>query len=240
VTCTYDLEVAAARYLDALAGGDVPLGVLPCGTGNLLAVNLGVPRDMDGAIQVALSGGRRRIDVGVIDGAKFLVATGLGFDAAMLRDADPELKQRIGTLAYVASGLRQVRRHPTSFEISLDGRPPVTRRGQGLLVANVGQLQGGILLFPDARATDGVLDVGVLKTTRLRDWLGLVVRMVLLHRPVAPQLETFRARRVEVRCDRPQPAERDGEYLAPTDRLAAEILPRALTVCVPDHEEGRR
>jgi diacylglycerol kinase family enzyme len=81
-----------------LAGSGVPLAVLPGGTGNLLALNLNLPHGLDGALEVALHGDRRELDVGTLDGGgdRFELMTGLGFDAAMLRDADPKLKARIG------------------------------------------------------------------------------------------------------------------------------------------------
>jgi diacylglycerol kinase family enzyme len=107
----------------SLAGSGVPLAVLPSGTGNLLAVNLDLPGDLEGALEVALHGERRRIDVGAIGDDRFVVMSGIGFDAAMLRGADPALKARIGALAYVLSGLRQLGRRPTEFRIRLDGLP---------------------------------------------------------------------------------------------------------------------
>jgi diacylglycerol kinase family enzyme len=81
-----------------LAGSGVPLAVLPGGTGNLLALNLNLPHGLDGALEVALHGDRRELDVGTLDGGgdRVELMTGLGFDAAMLRDADPKLKARIG------------------------------------------------------------------------------------------------------------------------------------------------
>ena len=145
-----------------LAASGVPLAVLPGGTGNLLALNLDLPSDLDGALDVALHGDRRELDVGALDGGadRFVIMSGLGFDAAMLRDANPTLKTRIGALAYVLSGLRQLRRRPGRFRIRLDDQPPITRVGQGLLIVNLGRLQGGLTVVPDAQPDDGVLDVG--------------------------------------------------------------------------------
>ena len=111
-----------------LAASDVPLAVLPGGTGNLLGLNLDLPSDLDDAVDVALHGDRRQLDVGALDGGadRFVIMSGLGFDAAMLRDANPTLKTRIGPLAYVLSGLRQLRRRPARFRIRLDDQPTIT------------------------------------------------------------------------------------------------------------------
>jgi YegS/Rv2252/BmrU family lipid kinase len=220
-----------------LAGSGVPLAVLPSGTGNLLASNFDIPDDLDGALEVALHGERRPLDVGTFGADRFVVMCGIGFDAAMLRDADPELKARIGAAAYVVSGMRHLRRRPTRFQLRLDGRSPVARSGQGVLVGNLGRLQGGLPVMPDASPSDGQLDVAVLKTRTLLDWLALAARVLTRRRQRDPQMEYFRARRVEVRCDRPQPAERDGEPAEPTRELVVEVVPGALTLCVPAREE---
>jgi YegS/Rv2252/BmrU family lipid kinase len=220
-----------------LSGTEVPLAVLPGGTGNLLATNFDIPSDLEGAIQVALDGDRVRLDVAAMDDDRFVVMGGLGFDAAMLRDANPKLKERLGAVAYVLSGSRHLRRRPTRFELRLDDQPPITRVGQGVLVGNLGRLQGGLPIMPDARPDDGLLDVAVLQTRTVADWLVLAVRVLARRRRNDPYLELFQARRVEVRCEQPQPVERDGDPVDPRDHLVVEVVPQALTLCVPP---GRR
>jgi diacylglycerol kinase (ATP) len=215
-----------------LAGTEVPLAVLPGGTGNLLATNFDIPSDLEDAVEVALEGDRVRLDVAAMDDDRFVVMGGIGFDAAMLRDADPKLKQRLGAVAYVLSGSRQLRRRATRFRLRLDDRPPIDRVGQGVLIGNLGRLQGGLPVMPDARPDDGLLDVAVLETRSVLDWLTLAVR-VLLRRRRDPQLELFQARRIEVSCDRPQPVERDGDPAGSRDHLVVEVVPAALTLCVP-------
>jgi YegS/Rv2252/BmrU family lipid kinase len=222
-----------------LAGTNVPLAVLPGGTGNLLATNFDIPADLDGAVEVALSGDRARLDVAAMDDDRFVVMGGIGFDAAMLRDADPRLKEHLGAVAYVLSGVKHLRRRATRFRLRLDDRPPIERTGQGVLVGNLGRLQGGLPVMPDARPDDGLLDVAVLQTHTVLDWLALAAR-VLLRRRRDPQLESFQARRVEIDCDRPQPVERDGDPLdIPRDHLVIEVVPAALTLCVPSATKGR-
>ena len=217
-----------------LAGTEVPLAVLPGGTGNLLATNFDVPVDLDGAVEVALDGDRVRLDVAAMDDDRFVVMGGIGFDAAMLRDADPKLKERLGAMAYALSGFRHLRRRVTRFRLRLDDRPVVERTGQGVLVGNLGRLQGGLPVMPDARPDDGLLDVAVLQTRTVLDWLTLAWRVVARRPRKDPQLELFTARRVEISCDRPQPVERDGDPLdTPRDHLVIEVIPKALTLCVP-------
>jgi diacylglycerol kinase family enzyme len=151
----------------------------------------------------------------------------------MLRDADPRLKERLGAVAYVLSGFKHLRRRATGFRLRLDDRPPIDRTGQGVLIGNLGRLQGGLPIMPDARPDDGLLDVAVLQTRTLLDWLTLAVRVLLRRRRKDPQLELFQARRVEISCDRPQPVERDGDPAEARDHLVVEVVPAALTLCVP-------
>jgi YegS/Rv2252/BmrU family lipid kinase len=217
----------------ALAGTEVPLAVLPGGTGNLLATSFDIPSELEDAVAVALDGDRVRLDVAAMGEDRFVVMGGIGFDAAMLRDADPRLKERLGAIAYVLSGFRHLRRRATLFRLRLDDRPPIHRTGQGVLVGNLGRLQGGLPIMPDARPDDGILDVAVLQTRTVADWLTLAALVLLRRRRKDPWLELFRARRVEVRCDRPQPVERDGEPAEPRDHLVVEAVPLALTLCVP-------
>jgi diacylglycerol kinase family enzyme len=230
--------------VSALAGSPTPLAVLPSGTGNLLANNFDLPGDPEAAAEVALHGPRRRLDVGALDGVdgdRFVVMSGMGFDAAMLRDADPAMKDRVGAFAYVLSGLRQIGRRPAEYRISLDGLPPFSRVAQGMLVGNLGRLQGGLEVLPGAEPDDGVLDIGVLRARGLLGWLRLAFRVLLRRgrrRAGGPPLELFRATRVEVDCSRPQPIQRDGDPAAPRSHFAAEILPGALTLCVPEPAEA--
>jgi YegS/Rv2252/BmrU family lipid kinase len=223
-----------------LAGTEAPLAVLPGGTGNLLATNFDIPSDLDGAIEVALEGDRVRLDVAAMDDDRFVVMGGIGFDAAMLRDADPRVKEHLGAVAYVLSGFKHLRRRATRFRLRLDDRPPFDRTGQGVLIGNLGRLQGGLPVLPDARPDDGLLDVAVLRTRTVLDWLALAIRVVARRPRKDPWLEPFQARRIEIDCDRPQPVERDGDPAGARDHLVVEVVPAALTLCVPPEKGSTR
>jgi YegS/Rv2252/BmrU family lipid kinase len=221
-----------------LAGSEVPLGVVPLGTGNLVAVNFDIPLDIADALEVALVCTRRRIDLGATgtgDG-RFVVAAGMGFDAALLRDTPHKLKAIAGPLAYVWSGLRNLRRPRADYQLELDGER-VTRRAQGVVVANLGKIQGGLPILPDAVPDDGQFDIAVLRTRTPGDWLQVAAR-VLFRRPGdRPRVDTFRAAKVSIRCDKAQPVQFDGDAADPTDRLDLEIDADSLTLAVPSHQE---
>jgi diacylglycerol kinase (ATP) len=168
-----------------------------------------------------------------------VIAAGLGFDAAMLRDASHTLKARIGPLAYVWSALRNLRRPRASYRLRLDGGEELTRRAQGVLVANLGKIQGGLPILPDAVPDDGQFDIAVLKTRTLGDWVGVAARILVRSRRPGPDVDTFQAHTVEIRCDHAQPVQFDGDTVEPTDRLALEIDPSSLTLAVPEHHQDQ-
>ncbi len=215
-----------------LAGTEVALAVLPSGTGNLLATNLGLPSGVVDGVRAATAGGRRRIDLGTCGQTHFTVMAGMGFDAQMIDGTSEALKRRIGWPAYVFAGLRHLRTRPMRVRIRLDGGTPLRRRARSVLIGNVGKLQGGIPLLPDAQPDDGWLDVAVLSPHTLGHWLAMAWGVVRRRRDVR-RMETFRARHVEVFSNRPQPRELDGDLIEPDRTLDVTIRPAALLLCVP-------
>lgn len=111
-----------------VAGTGIPLGVLPCGTGNLLARNLGLPSSLDEALAVALTGTDRRLDVGTANGQPFVVMAGVGFDAQLLAGASEQLKKRVGSVAYVLSALPHLRERPVRVVLRAGRADPAQNR----------------------------------------------------------------------------------------------------------------
>ncbi|HEY6794622.1 MAG TPA: diacylglycerol kinase family protein [Kineosporiaceae bacterium] len=219
---------------EGLVGTGVPLGVLPLGTGNLLARNLGLPMSLREAVRTALTGADRIIDVGRLeDGTVFAIMAGVGLDAAMMRAAPEQLKVALGWLAYAVGGLRSMRRARLEVDLRLDGEPPLRAQARTVLVGNVGRLHAGLELAPDARPDDGVLDVVLVCPRRVADWLILLARALTHRRRSDHRMSRYQARHVEVRLLEPQPRQVDGELLDSAPRLVARVEPRALVVRVP-------
>ncbi|NJP33405.1 diacylglycerol kinase [Micromonospora sp. HSS6-12] len=223
--------------VSALVGTDVALAVLPQGTGNLLAANLGLSNDLAAGLGVAIERGRRLLDVGQVEERYFTVMAGMGFDAQMLAATSETTKKRIGWPAYVVGAARHLRDRPMRVSIRIDDQQPLRRRARSVLVANVGRLQGGVRLLTGAEPDDGYLDVAVLTPRTLRHWLALGWAVVRRQDRV-PRMEVFRGRRVEITSNRPQPRELDGDLIEPGRTLKAEIRRRALWLCVPQPEEA--
>src|SRR5690349_2991125 len=191
--CGGDGTVMSA--VSALAGTDTAMAVLPAGTGNLLAANLGLSTDLAAGLQVALEGGLRRLDVGTVDGQSFVVMAGMGFDAHMLAATSETVKSRIGWPAYVLGALRHLRDRPFPVSIHIDDDEPRRRRVRSVLVANVGRLQGGVRLLTDAQPDDGLFDIAVLTPGSLRQWTALAWAVIRRRRRV-PSMEVLRGTRV--------------------------------------------
>lgn len=180
-----------------LVGTGVPMGVVPLGTGNLLARNLDIPLDdVDRALRVAMSGRSRGIDLGMVrytDGEGhthddvFLVMLGAGMDADMIAGTHDGLKARVGWLAYVGAFANTLLRgHRIRVEYSLDDGPEIHTRARTLLVANCGMLQAGMILLPDAVIDDGLLDVLAIRAKGALGWAQ--AGAVLVHHTFQHQL----------------------------------------------------
>ncbi|MGC5022630.1 diacylglycerol/lipid kinase family protein [Micromonospora sp. DT47] len=221
--------------VSGLVGTDAALAVLPQGTGNLLAANLGLSNELAAGLEVAVERGLRRLDVGAVDDQYFAVMAGMGFDAQMLDSTSETTKARIGWPAYIMGAAKHLRDRPMRVSIRIDDRPPMRRRARSVLIANVGRLQGGVRLLTDAEPDDGWLDVAVLTPRTLGHWVAMGWALVR-RRGSVPRMEVFRARKVEITSNRAQPRQLDGDLIDPGRSLKAEIRPESLWLCVPRPE----
>jgi diacylglycerol kinase (ATP) len=225
---------------DVLAGSEVALAVLPGGTGNLLALNLGLPTETDAAVELALTGRARPLDVGRANDNVFLVMAGIGWDARMIRDAGRELKDRLGALAYFLSAWRNMGQPPIRFTITIDGQRLV-RRAQSVLVANLGRITGGLELVPGADPEDGLLDVAILRAQGVRELAVILWRGLIGQRRSDVLLEIRRGREIVIETELPQAVQLDGNEAEPATRLEVRVEPGALQlVRAPTTDEQGR
>jgi YegS/Rv2252/BmrU family lipid kinase len=230
LACGGDGTVTACA--EGLADSGVPLGILPMGTGNLLARNVGLPDDLDGALAVALGDGEQKLDTGTANGQTFVVMAGLGLDARMLSDTSEPLKKRLGWAAYVLSVLRHLNDRPIRLTLAVDDGRPIRLRASTVIVGNVGWLQGGVPLLPAARPDDGLLDAVVLTARGWPAWAVLAARVVL-HREPGDRVRRYQFRQLRLRLDQPQPWELDGEVMAAARELVVTIGPGRLRLRTP-------
>ena len=222
------------RCVDALAGSDAAVAIIPAGTANMLAGNLGIPTDLPEAVRIAFHGSHRRLDLGKLNGEHFAVMAGAGFDAQMINDADRGLKDRAGRLAYVLTGLRHVRDEPVRTKIRVDGRKWFNGPATCVLFGNVGTITGGIRAFDDARPDDGYLDVGVATAEGALQWARTLGRAATGRSERSPFIEMTQGQEIDVKFAEPIVYELDGGERGSSKRLQAKVVPATLTFCVPE------
>jgi diacylglycerol kinase family enzyme len=211
----------------------VPLGILPGGTGNLLARNLDLPLDEAKAAGVAFGGVDRRIDVVELGlGGRVVVSTviaGIGLDAALI-DAPESLKNALGPSAYVVNSLRAVRSTRMRVGVAVDGGAPRWFTARSVLVTNVGGLIGGLDVAPESDESDGLLDVVVLPLDSPLDWARTAARLVRRHPPSDSSRIHFQGRTAWVVSRSVARRQVDGDVVEDGTSLQARVRPLALVV----------
>jgi diacylglycerol kinase (ATP) len=228
------------RCIDAMAGLEAALAILPAGTANLLATNLEIPRDIGQAVSIGLSGERHKLDVGRFNGERFAVMAGAGFDASMIQQADGTLKDRLGRVAYVWTGSKNLRAKPFAAKIDVDGVPWYEGAASCILVGNVGRLFGGIEVFEDARPDDGRLEVGVVNADGITDWVRTLARTAAGHPERSPLVQATSAKKIKVKLNRKVLYEVDGGDREKVKSFTIKVQPAAITICLPKEERGHR
>mgnify|MGYP000930568150 CR=1 FL=1 len=218
-----------------LAGTEMPMALIPAGTGNLLARNLSIPLDTDAAIRLALHGRLQPIDMVTCtfdDGEeRFVVMAGMGLDAQIMESTDSGLKKVIRSGAYAVAAVQNAVPDPFTATITLDDAPPERRQMVMALMGNVGTITAGMTLFPRAVPTDGMVDLLLANPGKVVDWARLGAQIL-----TGQEMEGFtltRARKVLIEADRPVPFELDGDTAGSTRTLRAEVQDGALHVVVP-------
>ena len=241
-----DLVIAAGGdgtvrvVADGLAGTGIPMGIVPEGTANLLSRNLDIPQGEPQAIEVALTGRTRTIDLVKLsvdgnDGEHFAVMAGMGVDAMIMDEVDPELKDKIGPAAYVVAGAKALGRLPVPMKIKVDDHHVHRRKAMICVVGNVSTLSGNLVLIPGAEPDDGLLDVYVASPHRFTQWIRVFLRLITRRRDRSgsDRVDQWKGRRVEVRLERPDNYQLDGDVVGELRTMVAEVQPQALSVRVP-------
>lgn len=245
----FDLIIAAGgdgtvrSVSEVLVGHDTPLGLLPLGTGNLLARNIGADLgDPHRNVDIALFGEVRAIDMvsfrveledGSVQDHSFCVMGGAGFDAQIMTDTKDELKRLVGWAAYGEAGVRHMFAPPRWARFRIDDGEWQSRRVRSVMAANCGILTAGMILVPQAKINDGMLDLVVMSPRSTLEWALMAAKVVFRQRRDLPVIEFFAGRKVRVEFHEPIESQMDGDGTGVITAFEAEILPGALSVRVP-------
>jgi diacylglycerol kinase (ATP) len=233
VTFVWGGDGTVQRCIDAVAGTEAVLAILPAGTANLLATNLRVPTGLADAVRVGLKGERRRFDTGSVNGEHFAVMAGAGFDARMIKQASREMKGRLGRAAYLYTGARNLSARRVTATIEVDGVRFFQGRVSCVLAGNVAKVLGGIEAFPGAQPDDGLLELGLVTAKDLAGWARALGRVLQGRAGKSPFIKVTRGKQFRLRFDRPFPYELDGGARTTVTKMRVKVHPGAITICVP-------
>lgn len=234
---------------EALAHTDIAMGLVPLGTGNLLARNVDLDvNDLHASVQTALFGRQRYIDTArmAIENSRtghysehvFLVIAGIGMDAEVLADTNAGLKKAVGWLAYTEAGVRHLPGRRKKVAISLDESPEQIRNIRSVLFANCGLVPGGIDFIPQAMIDDGMLDVVVMSPRSVMGWVLMYVKIMFKHSGKLPIMTVYRSGRVVIKCPEPMPTQLDGDTSGEATKVTVQVEPRSLLVRVRRQAHG--
>lgn len=239
----------------------IPMGLLPGGTGNLLARNLDLPaEDLVKALKVALTGRNQRIDSvtakltrapqkseapsgepaepaepaePVTEDHTFFVMAGMGFDAEMMAGVAEDLKAKVGWLAYVVSGAKNLKGASFGADLMLEDGTTYHRKMRTVIVGNVGKLQGGVVLLPEAASDSGQLDAIVLAPKGVSGWATVATQIATRQKYGHDRVERFTSQRFRITTNSPVEVQIDGDTLGPVVAMDIRVNPASLVVRLP-------
>ncbi len=260
IVCPLGGDGTVRAVATTLVGTDTPLGLLPGGTGNLLARNLDLPIDrIEDALEVVLRGKDRRIDVGLVrlfpdsasqeafkgdesaptaadprreDEEVFLVMAGIGVDAEVMAGTNEKVKGVIGWPAYVLAGMGRLWARGFRVEVATASGAPQVQHARSVLFGNCGMLQGNVKIMPDARLDDGRLDGVILAPRGAFGWASVVVDLASRHRRGHRQIVRLRSTSMRAATRHPVETQIDGDAKGAQRGLSVRVLPGALVVRV--------
>jgi diacylglycerol kinase (ATP) len=226
------------RYVaDGLAHTGIPLGLVPAGTGNLLARNLDVPLEEVDAIEVALGGEVRQVDLVKItvddqEPEHFAVMAGIGIDAVIMDETDEGLKDKVGSAAYFVAAAKALGRLPVRMTVQLDSNPSRPTPRHALCNWKRRHSSGQPHLDP-GREPGSLLDLYIASPRRFRHWVKLALRLLTRRAKKDDQVDQRKGKRVRIVIDGKDNYQLDGDVVGESTTLFAEIQPGALAICVP-------
>ncbi|MFE4078855.1 diacylglycerol/lipid kinase family protein [Paenarthrobacter sp. YIM B13468] len=229
---------------ESLAHKGVAMGLIPLGTGNLLARNVDLDvNDIADCIQIALFGHQRFIDTAsmAIDNGitgessthTFLVIAGMGLDAEVLGDTKEDLKKSVGWLAYTEAGVRHLPGRRKRVTITMDDQPEQARKIRSVLFANCGLIPGGIDFIPEAMIDDGMLDIVVMSPRSALGWIAMYAKILFKHKRNLPVMNFYRSGKVTIRSQEPMATQLDGDPAGEATEVTVQVQPGSLLVRVP-------
>ena len=227
------------EVIQGLIGTNAKLGIIPFGTGNMLALNLGISLDVERSIGIIMSGSTRKIDIGKINNHYFAFMAGCGFDASIIEETSREKKKRFGMFAYYIEGIRQAfKSRKASFKIVLDSKKTVKLRAISVIIANSANIIGNIFtLAPNSSIMDGYLDIIVISPRGAYDYIPTLWN-IITKQPVknVDRVKYYKAKSIEIKSKPTLLVQADGELIEKTP-VKVTIIPACIEIFSPENIE---
>ena len=223
-----------SEVVGAMAHSGVPVGVLPGGTGNLVASVLGVPRNITSAVRALLTGERRTFDLGRLpDGRYFTFAAGVGVDVAMVQQTSFDGKQHLGMISYAISAARAAfRGDMINITVDVDGKS-LKARVVLAMIANAGSILGGrFAIGPNVKPDDGELDLCLYMPQHPREVFAVCWKLLRRDFTPDPLMQFVRGRSFRLESETPVPVQADGDIVGETP-IEITVAPKAAEFLVP-------
>jgi YegS/Rv2252/BmrU family lipid kinase len=231
VVCSYGGDGTVMEVARAVQDGDIPMAILPGGTANLMSVELGIPKDLSKAAQIAIDPNSivRRVDMGQAGDQLFMLRVGIGFAGEKVKLADRELKDKWGILAYSIAGLKALKTVPVAkYHIIVDGEEYETD-GKTCLIDNAGNMGlQGLTAAKNISVEDGLLDVLVLRDSTVGSLIA-VGESIRGKEPNLDAVKHWQGREIRIECGPPQTVQGDGEIWDDTP-ISVRVLPGVLPI----------
>ena len=242
----YDLVIASGGdgTVSAVAGGidrkNIPLGILPAGTGNALSIDLKIPQNLEQALAlIAEKPALRSIDAFTVDNQLFLLNLSIGFTALTIKKANRKLKRKYGRLAYLVSGLESfIGIQPHTFHLKIDGKPHTVEASEIILFNSVTMGDAGQFFNLGVENNDQKLDLFILKSKSIIDYFHLFINFILRRPKQAPTLDHYEVSdQLSIQTNKRLYVQADGELIAPSP-VEVRIIPQAVNIIVPEEAQA--
>jgi YegS/Rv2252/BmrU family lipid kinase len=219
---------------NGLVGTNAILGIIPLGSANVFAAELGIPNDPEAAARLLFEGNRIcEVDLGRVGNRYFALRASVGLEAEVIEETDRDLKNRLGRIAYVVKGIQELREAEQARYIVETDKERVTTEAITVYVTNAATAgQRPFLLGPDIQVNDGLLDVCIFSASGLTDAAAILGKIILGDYEADARAQYLKARRIRVEADPPQLVQLDGEMHGETP-VEIEVVPAALKVICP-------
>jgi diacylglycerol kinase (ATP) len=223
------MEVAAG-----MVGSNIPLGIIPGGTGNVISIELGIPRDTAAACALIASKSQtlRNVDLGTAGEVSFMLRTGIGLEATVTKSADRDAKDKYGIFAYVISAVQALAEPDmVHYHLTIDGKE-IHSEGLSCVVANSGSLGvAGLALSSGVNVSDGLLDIFIIRKADLVSLFSLAAS-VIGGNENSETMPHWTGKEIDIVADPVQEVQADGELIGESP-VHIKVLPQALKVIVP-------